>query len=99
MIPDVGPPHGGSGVVGENRQPAFDAGDVVRRVIHQEVDILGESGGAVRDHGKSADEDITGAGLVQGSADADDVFGFWRSCVRRIISFIHVLASSKLANR
>ena len=56
-----------------------------RVVIDQEIDVLGETAGAVRHDGEAADEDVAGARVVQSAADADEILRLWRACVRRII--------------
>ena len=99
MIPDVGVRYIAGRVVGEDRQPTFDASILSGVSSTKEVDIFGEPGGAVRDDGEPADKHIARVSLVQRSAEADDVLGLWCPCVRRIISCIHVSASSKLTNR
>jgi hypothetical protein len=73
--------------------------DVVGSVVHEEIDVLGKAACAVGDHGEAADQQVTGAGLVQGPADADDVVGLRRSCAAIIILVIHASASSKEEKR
>ena len=99
VLGDVAVGHVRSGVIRENAQCRLHARDVVWRRIDQQVDVLRESAAAVRDHGKAANEDVLRPGLVQGSTDADEVFGFCCSSVRSIIRVIHASASSKLENR
>ena len=99
VLGDVTVCHVRSGVVRENAQRRPDARNVVWRRIDQQVDVLRESAAAVRDHGKTANEDVLRPGLVQGATDADEVFGVWCSSVCSVIWVIHASASSKLENR
>jgi hypothetical protein len=71
----------------------------VRRVIHQQIDVLGEPARAMCQDGEPANQHIPRAGVVQGAADADEVFRLRCSCVRLIILVIHASASSKLEKR
>lgn len=89
----------GGRIVGEDRERVPDASDVFRRVVDQQIDIASEARAAVYDDRKPADEHIACSALVQRAAEPDEVFRFWCACVRRVISVIHLSASSKLANR
>ena len=71
----------------------------VGRVIDQEIDVLGETAGAMGDNSEAANQYVLRVGLVQGAADADDVFRLWCSSVCSVISIIHASASSKLEKR
>ena len=73
--------------------------DIVGRVVDQEIDVFRETACAVREDGEATDQHVASAGLVQGSADADKVFGLGRSCVRSSMLVIHASASSKLEKR
>ena len=99
VFSDVGVVDIRRGVIGKNTEREFYARDVVRRVVDEQVDVFGKSRGAVGDDSEAADEDVPSAGAVQRPADADEVCRLRRSCVRRIVSVIHVSASSKLAKR
>lgn len=99
MLADIGVSHVRGRVVGEYAQSALDARHIVRRIVDQQVDVFREARPAVRDQRETADEDVARPGDVQRSADADEIFRLRRSCVRRIVSVIHVLASSKLLKR
>jgi hypothetical protein len=53
----------------------------------------------VGNDGEAADEQIVGAGVVQGATDPDEVLDLRLACVRAIVRVIHASASSKLPNR
>ncbi len=99
MIANVAVGHFGSGVVRQNAESLFDAGDILWRLIDQEIDVFRESACAVRDDGEATDQHVPRASVVQGATDADEVFRLWCSCVRSIIWIIHASASSKLEKR
>ena len=80
-------------------ETVLHARDILGGVIHQQVDVFCEAARAVRHDGEAADQHVTRAGVVQGAADADEVFRLRRSCVRSSILVIHASASSKLEKR
>jgi hypothetical protein len=88
-----------SGIVSEDRETALHPSDVLWRVIDQKVDVFGEPTCAMSQNGEAPDQDIPRASVVQRSADADEVFRLWRSCVVNSILVIHASASSKLMKR
>jgi len=53
----------------------------------------------VGNDGKAADENVLGAVLVQGLADADEILDLWRARVLAIVLLIQRSASSKLEKR
>ena len=87
------------GVILEDAQSALDAGDVLGRRVYQKIDVFRRSRTAVGNHGEPADEDVTGASVVQRAADADEIRDLRLACVRAIVRVIHASASSKLLNR
>jgi len=87
--------HVGGRVVRQHGQGALHPHHVLRRVVDQQIDVLGEAPRAVSDHGETADQQVARAGLVQRPADAGDVGGLRRPCVATIIRLIHASASSK----
>ena len=69
------------------------------RRVHQKIDSFGGSRTAVGNDGEASDEEISGAGVVQGAADPDEIVDLRLACVRAIVRVIHASASSKLPNR
>ena len=74
VLPNIGIGDFGRGVIGKNAQSPLQARDVLRPIIDEKVDVLGEAARAVNDDREAADEDVAGAGVVQRPADADEVF-------------------------
>lgn len=89
----------GGGVVLEHRERPLDARDVLRRVVDEQVDVLGEAARAVSDHGEAADQEVAGSGRFECPADPDDVFRLRRACVSVIVFSSHASASSNDENR
>ena len=89
----------GGGVVGKDTEALLHAGHIRGRVIDEEIDVFGETARAVRHDGEAANQYVLCTGVVQGPADADEVFRLGRACVCSIIWVIHASASSKLEKR
>lgn len=87
------------GAIGEDAEADPDATDVLRTVVHEEVDVARRASAAVSDHGESADQDVARACLVERSADPEEVFDLWRTSVVAIVRVSQLSASSKLSKR
>jgi len=99
MVADVSVPDIGGGIVSEYGQSLANTRDVLGVVVDEQVDVLGEPGGSMRDDGEAADQHVPCPGGIQRPADADDVVRLGRACVRWIVSVSHLSASAKLSKR
>jgi hypothetical protein len=67
VVPDIVIRHVSPGVICEDGESTFHPRNVLWSVLDQQVDVFGEPGGAVSDHGKSADEDVACPGRDYGT--------------------------------
>jgi hypothetical protein len=88
--------HLGGGVVSEDTEALLHSGDIFWRLVDQEIDVFRETARPVSHDSEAADQHVVRTGIVQGAADAGEVFRFGCACVRSSILVIHASASSKL---